>query len=109
MEFIFDPNITFNKVKEAIQAHEKALTYLKNELPKACERAGHLWSKPKRDDICDDPGDYVESVPCNGEYYGVSGYYKRAPKYSEAYSKTCQRCGKKDQRRATITITNPFE
>lgn len=104
-----DANLSFDEVKEAIAAHERELSLLKSELPKACERAGHQWSKPKRDDICDDPGDYVEAVPCNGEDYGVPGYYRRAPQYSEAYSRTCQRCGAKDKRRAITIVRSPFE
>lgn len=109
MEFKFDEMMTFEDVSQAIEAHAKALRYLQNELPKACQREGHRWSKPKRDDICEDPGDYVEGYACNGEDRGSAGYYRRSPTYSTAYSRTCERCGVKERRRAITTVKSPFE
>ena len=104
-----EANLSFDAVKEAIEAHKKELALLVAELPKACERQGHCWSNPKRDDICVDPGDWVEGFN-DGESLGPSsGYYRRAPEYREAYSRTCKRCGIVDQRKAIKTVRSPFE
>lgn len=105
--FEFDEKMSFVEIQEAIKTHEDAIKVLRAMLPKACQREGHHWSEVKRDDICEDSGDYVEGYECNGEDRGLPGYYRRSPTYSEAYSRTCQRCGLKDRRRAVQTVKLP--
>jgi len=109
LKFVFSTDMPFENVRKHIMAHEEALRFLRDELPKACEREGHRWNEPKRDDICLDSGIFIEGTECNGEDRGTPGYWHSEPKYAKAFSRTCRRCGAVDQRRAIEKVISPFD
>ncbi len=108
IEYLHSEETPAENIPDLIIAHENAIRRLKDLLPIACERDGHQWSVPFRENLCTNSGMWHKNDEHDGKWTTASGWWEVEPTYEDVFSRTCSVCGKKESKPTKFNVVNPF-
>lgn len=97
LEYIHPQDACAENILEWIAAHETALIRLRQMLPLACEKEGHVWDNAEGVlvSICTRKGCWEEADPdCTPTFGSRDGHWAIEPEHEDVFQRKCTRCGK---------------